>query len=70
MNNQLRENGDKLLRLKEVMDMVGIKKTTIYNYMKEGFFPQRIKIKSRVSCWALSDIENWIETQKTASMNS
>jgi len=54
---------EKLLRLSEVMEIVGFKKSTIYKYIRNGDFPKQIKI-GKSSRWKHSDIQNWIKNQK------
>ena len=55
---------NKLLTIQEVIKIVGIKKTTLYNLIKEGKFPQQIKI-GHLSRWRLSDIQDWIDNQQS-----
>jgi len=50
---------DRLLNMKEVIKIVGIKKSTLYNLIKKDKFPKPIKI-GNLSRWRLSDIQNWI----------
>jgi prophage regulatory protein len=50
---------DRIIRLPEVMGMVGMKKTAIYNRIKDGTFPVPLKI-GRMSGWLESDVQQWI----------
>jgi prophage regulatory protein len=50
---------DRIIRLPEVMFMVGMKKTAIYDKIKEGAFPAPLKI-GRMSGWLESDVQQWI----------
>ncbi len=52
---------ERLLTLKEVINLIGFKKATIYKYIKNGKFPKQIKI-GKASRWKLSDIEKWINS--------
>tara|TARA_R100000664_G_C2757106_1_gene145177 strand:- start:2220 stop:2408 length:189 start_codon:yes stop_codon:yes gene_type:complete len=52
-----------ILRLKEVMDKTGVPRSTIYKYMKEGVFPQKINLSSRSVGWIESEVNEWIEEQ-------
>ncbi len=52
----------KLLKMKEVEDMIGFKKDFIFRRLKTGEFPQPIKF-GRLNRWRLSDIENWLRQQ-------
>ena len=51
---------DRLLRLLEVVTMVGLAKSTIYKLMSKGKFPSPIKHTARASTWKLSDIQAYI----------
>ena len=53
----------RLIRLPEVMAMTGVKKSTIWKWISENKFPQRIKLSHRVSVWKLTDVNQWIEDQ-------
>ena len=54
----------RLLRLREVMHVVGLKKSTIYNMIKQGTFPKPIKISSRAVAWLEDTIMTWINMRK------
>jgi len=52
---------EKLIRLPQVMEMCGYRKTHIYNEIKRGAFPPYININPRLSVWQLSEVEKFIE---------
>jgi len=52
---------EKLLNIKEVCRIVGLKKSTIYLYIKQNKFPKSKKIGKRLSRWKLSEIRRWLE---------
>lgn len=57
---------DRLLRLREVEEAVGLKKTQIYARIAEGRFPPPIKLRgTRTSRWPTSSIAAWIEDQSS-----
>nr|WP_280926354.1 AlpA family transcriptional regulator [Klebsiella variicola] len=49
-----------LLRLKQVEEKTGLKRSQIYLYMKEGTFPRSIKIGPASVAWLESEIDEWI----------
>ena len=53
------ETRRRFLRLPEVVDLVGINKTTIYKFISEGHFPAPRKI-GRVSVWLEHEVQDWI----------
>lgn len=54
---------DRLLRLPEVEAITGMKKTRIYEQMREGRFPQRIAISRRFTAWSESAVLQWVQEQ-------
>ena len=50
----------KLLRLKAVIEITGLSRSTIYKYMANGAFPKSILIGERASAWLESDIQQWL----------
>lgn len=51
-----------LLRMPQVLDRVGLKKTVIYERIKAGSFPKPIKLGS-ASAWHAAEIDSWVSTQ-------
>ena len=50
----------KLLRLPELCEKTGYKKSTIWLKISKGEFPKQIKMSSRISVWLESEIDDWI----------
>lgn len=50
----------RLMRLKEVMALVPLGRSTIYDRMAAGTFPQSIDCGGGVVCWREFEIEEWI----------
>ena len=51
---------ERLLRLPEVINMFGIKKTTIYDRMKKGTFPKNISLGGNIVVWRLTDLNAYM----------
>jgi len=55
-------------RLKDVIRVTTLSRSTIYRYMYEGLFPKQIEIAPRIVVWLESDVQKWmsekIEMQK------
>ncbi|MDD4950516.1 AlpA family transcriptional regulator [Sulfuricurvum sp.] len=47
---------ERLLRLKEVLYLTRISKSTIYENMKKGLFPKQVNPSPGVSAWKESEI--------------
>ena len=53
---------EKLLRLQEVEDFVGLKKSKIYELINEKRFPAPIRLGSRSVRWKRSAIQGFIDS--------
>lgn len=51
----------KLLGIEEVIEYTSLKRTTIYNLVKDGDFPGQLDIATRRALWSKDEIDNWIE---------
>ncbi|GKW25642.1 AlpA family transcriptional regulator [Pectobacterium carotovorum] len=49
-----------LIRLSGVMKKTGLRKSWIYLLMKQGDFPQTVKIGVRSVAWVESEVNDWI----------
>lgn len=54
-----RFNSQRLIRLAEVVTMLGISRSSIYNYVAEGSFPAPVKVGERSVRWKLADVLAW-----------
>ena len=51
----------RLLRLPEVMDRVGLRRSAIYRRMSEGRFPKCRTLGPKCSVWVEAEINAWVE---------
>ena len=59
--------GDRFLRLKEVIHITGLSRSTIYAEISKGDFPKQIKLTgSRSVGWLESEITSWVDFKKRA----
>lgn len=56
-----------MLRLRQVTNMIGLGKTTIYARIKEGTFPAPISLGGRAVAWIESEVVAWVAARITAS---
>ena len=61
---------DRLLRLSEVQTRTALGRTTIYRKMREGTFPEPLKIGARAVRWPESEIEAWLASRPRATGDS
>ena len=52
-----------LLRRKQVEQITGLSRSSIYAMMAEGAFPKQRKIGRRAVAWRKDDIDEWINTR-------
>ena len=51
---------DKILRLPQVINRVGLKKSAIYKMIAVGDFPKQVKLGAHASGWLDADVQTWI----------
>lgn len=55
---------NRLIRLPEVLEKVGVCRAKVYDMIKQGEFPKPRKI-GRSSLWVNSEIDSWIDQTGT-----
>jgi len=53
----------KLLRIREIMDITGLSRMTIYRMEKTGDFPNRRRLGMNSVAWIEGEVNTWIETR-------
>ncbi|PMQ03717.1 hypothetical protein DyAD56_18605 [Dyella sp. AD56] len=64
-----RQGHDRLVRLPEVLQRIGICKTHFYGLVRARSFPPPVKI-GRTSAWPESEVSQFIESRKVARHDS
>ncbi|WP_319823847.1 AlpA family transcriptional regulator [Thalassovita sp.] len=54
----------KLLRRPEVEARTGVSRSTLYDWMKRGEFPQPLKLGARLVAWREGDIDDWLDSRE------
>ena len=54
---------NKILRLPAVEERVGVKRSSIYDWISKNQFPSGFVLGKRARGWLESDIEKWIEAR-------
>lgn len=47
------------LRLPQVLKVVGVGRSTVWRWCKEGYFPTPVRLGPRVVAWRASDVSDW-----------
>lgn len=50
-----------VLRLPAVEALTGLRKTSIYDMMREGEFPRPVPLGPRARGWLAAEVQGWIE---------
>ena len=58
---------DRLMRREQVEQRTGLARTTIYRKMRDGSFPQPIRVGVRAVRWPSSEIEAWLASRPRAT---
>jgi len=60
---------DRILRMPQVVEMVGLSRASIYNKMRDEAFPRQVKL-GRLSGWLESEVQDWIQERARLSRPS
>lgn len=64
----------RMLRIGDVCEMLGVSKTTIYNWTEDGFFPKPIVLgpvglKTSTIRWPEEEVEAWLASRPRGRPN-
>ncbi|MFS1873309.1 helix-turn-helix transcriptional regulator [Enterovibrio norvegicus] len=54
---------NRILRLKEIAELVGLSKSTIWRLRQEGLFPEPLQLGARAVGWYESDVMDWLKSR-------
>lgn len=55
---------ERMIRLKEVINITGLSKSTIYTMISDNRFPRQRRIGKRAVAFLNSEIANWLRTSR------
>ena len=58
---------DRYIRIKELVEILGICRSTIYRLVNLKKFPKQIKLSERTAVWRLSEVNEWINEREKLS---
>ena len=50
----------KFLKLKQVIEVTGLSRATIYKYMSNGQFPESVSLGGRSVAWVNTEVDEWM----------
>lgn len=54
----------KIININELVNILGVSKTTLWRWRKEGDFPEPIILGKNIIVWKESQIEEWLNNKK------
>ncbi len=60
-------NKGRILRISELEELVGLSRSTIYRKMREGSFPEALKIAARAVGWWKPDVDAYLAARPKAA---
>lgn len=69
MENVTPTSNPRLIRIREATQRTGLSKSTLYDLMAAGTFPQLVRLSSRRVCLIESEVDAWI-VSRIAERNS
>ncbi len=75
MSTVIATTPNRFIRVKEVLDRIGIGRSTLYDWLNpqsprfDSKFPKPIKIGANAVAWLESDINEWINEKVMSSRN-
>ena len=70
MNSDLYLHEKRYLRLKSVLELIPISRSTWYKWIQIGLAPQPTHISLRVAAWKVQDIENLLDEMSKPGWNN
>ena len=58
------EDGDRVLRLPEILALTGLSRASIYNLVGAGTFPVPLKLGPQAVGWLQSEVRGWLATRE------
>ena len=54
---------ERIIRIKEVVELTGLSRTTLWRMEKTRKFPNRVSLGANSIGWRLSEIQDWIDNR-------
>lgn len=57
---------DPMLRMKSVIALTGLSRSTLYRLIESGDFPPGVRLTTHTIAWPASEVANWIQLRIAA----
>lgn len=61
------EQRNRILRTRDITEMLGVGRTTLWNWVRAGDFPTPLQLGPRTVGWKATDIQQWIDERPNAA---
>ena len=51
---------ERIIRVRDVVERIGVSRSTLYQWVSEGRFPPSIPLGARAVGWREADVDEWI----------
>ena len=58
---------NRLIRIDEVLEIVGVSKSVLYEMIGRGQFPRPVRISLRAVRWRQQDLDEWLDSLQPAT---
>lgn len=58
---------DRIIKIRDVIAMTGLSRSSIYLQIKNGTFPAQVKLSTRSSGWLCSEVNRWLVSRPRGS---
>lgn len=55
------EPHDRIIRIRTVLELTGLSRSTLYRKVQEGTFPKQIALSKRCAGWRQSEVQTWMQ---------
>ena len=62
--------GERLLRLRDVLTIVGLSRAHVYNLIKQELFSKPVALGSNCSRWVQSEVQTWVGNSIVAARSA
>lgn len=52
---------DRILRIRAVLQLTGLSRSTLYRKIQDGSFPKQVRIATRCAGWRESAVNSWLK---------
>jgi prophage regulatory protein len=59
-------SAERLIRLPSVLERVGVSRSTLWSWVREGRFPPPVRLGLRAVAWKSTSVDRWIEERTEA----